>query len=966
MADLDKKEHKNWVIVGCALNITKNGITTKIQTEMETWYQSLISSPALQSLTCFCTPRAPKCPSCATWESELTRHHTSKRPKICWGNSDRKQWGSPTGAWEVAKLFMPNLGRRKTDIISAETSDIGDLLNLLQWCPFIKTPVSKSVLISSRDECRNHWAHAPKQELQDADVPAIFGHLNSLLSDPVFTADRAAQKASNDLQDLFCHGVVNVRNSEVEALHLLRQSLVADLTKCQDDLTDLEDKVAQLNAETEKVIRAVCKELLEVREQGDMSSEEIGEIKQQLETKLEEAEAKRRSNISTILRAIDNFNRRLNETDDLGNAFELIRDGVEDVRHGMQNIVVELNATKSQVVNLTTNLASVKRDIQEVASKVVTNQCTISGLKKEVMEVMEEMGTLKGKASEEKKVCDDEMLCTAPSRLASFTGRKSALGWLERNLVWESPKNSSGMSCCTKAICGFGGCGKTSLAAEFSWSYKDAFPGGVFWINGESDENLSKSVEEILALVNTPTSTSDDTLNKFASLLSRKESPWLLVVDNVDDLQDQICPTGVKKICRGPWQRNGNASKHGHILVTTRQNATETRTFLRLSKGDCLELKCFSKEEGTLFLMRRTDFDGEPLDPEAILLAEELGGLPLALEQAAAYISTSPLPLSFKDYLEKYQAVKVHLLKHQPVTGLSLEAQHRLSVHTTWEMNFESVRKQSPAAASMMQIAAFLQSENIPVDVINTGFPELDEEELRECARSKIDVAFILKILASYSLCSVDHQNKVFGVHNLVQEVVRESLTTSQKKAALMAAHRVLHFAFRTYSVPYFKSSEHGNLGNMSEIKEEEITMLNSLVLNFYKVKYHMGMMINDEPNMVHVFYNSEYFDLVQFAIRIMIAYWRNKSNNCNTLKLALYEVLEACFKWGLLSWKMILLGSEVKDLCLSSIWSDKVDVKFLEIKKASEEIQSCLPQMSRSLARLEIALSNVRKPFLN
>ena len=178
MTELDKKEHKNWVMVGCALNITKKGITSKIQNKMEAWYQSLISGPPLQSLPpCACAPSAPKCATCVTWEMELKRHHTSGRPKICWDNSDRTQWGSPSGAWEIAKVFMPTLGGREKDVIDADTTDIGGLLNLLEWCPFINPPTSRTVLTSARDECRNRWAHAPKQELEDSDVLTIYALL---------------------------------------------------------------------------------------------------------------------------------------------------------------------------------------------------------------------------------------------------------------------------------------------------------------------------------------------------------------------------------------------------------------------------------------------------------------------------------------------------------------------------------------------------------------------------------------------------------------------------------------------------------------------------------------------------------------------------------------------------------------------------------------------------------------------
>ena len=862
MTELSKKEHKNWVMVGCALNITKNGITPKIQREMETWYQSLISSPPLQSLApCTCAPRAIKCVSCVTWETELKRHHKSTRPKICWDNSDKKQWGSPTGAWEVAKVFMPTLGSRKTHIVNAENTDIGGLLNLLEWCPFITPPVSRKVLGSARDECRNHWAHAPKQELQDADVPTIFGHLNSLLSDPVFNADKAAHVACKDLQDLFYHGLVNVRDSEVEALQLLRQSLVADLSKCKDDLADAQEKVVQVDEETKKINKIVQKDLPEVKERGELNREEIdklttemGEVekatqrdltevkeqsnvnreeidnlRQQLETKLREVEENLYIDMPTILHAVDDFNRQLKERDDLREAFEVICHDVEDMRNCMRNVAKQLNAIKLEVPNLETNLASMKCEAKEMANKVATNENTISSLQKDVTEVKEEMETLKGNALQGGDNGNGDILCTAPSRLSAFTGRESALEWLERRLVLESPEKRPGMSCCTRTICGLGGCGKTSLAVEFAWRRKNRFPGGVFWINGESDENIRKSVAEILALVSIPTSTSeniDDALNKFLAWLSKKKFPWLLVVDNADELQSLTCPTGVTKICKGPWQRNGNTFKHGHILLTTRQNEKDTRTFLKVSSDDCLELQCFSEEEGARFLMQRIGLKGEPLDPDAILLAKELGALPLALEQAAAYMSASPIPLSFQVYLNKYRAVKLRLLQQQPAAAHSLEAHHRLSVHTTWEMNFEFVKEKSPAAALMMCTAAFLESENIPIVVINPGFPELDQEELRGNSFSEVDVSNILKVLSSYSLFSVDHQTRVFGVHKLVQEVVRGRLMISERIEALVAGIRVLHFAFRECP--------------RSEMKEEDANIVLALLLNFRKLKNHI------------------------------------------------------------------------------------------------------------------------------
>ena len=656
VAELDKKEHKNWVMVGCALNIAKKGIVPTIQNKMESWYQSLISSPPLQSLpSCACAPSAPKCATCVTWEKELKRHHKSGRPKICWDNSDRTQWGSPTGAWEIAKVYMPTLGSRAKDVIDADRTDIGGLLNLLEWCPFINPPVSRTLLNSARDECRNRWAHAAKQEICDADVPTILSHLNNLLSDPVFNSELSARKASSYLQDLSRQGLINVRESEVEALHLLRQCLEADLRKCQDDLA------------------YTLRHLSQVQEQSNVNKSEITTLRQQMEE-----ESKNLSeSVSMILVDVAAFNKSLNQRDDLRNTIEVICDDLDELSNGIQKVVLELNEVGLILPQLESNLKNLYCEVQKVAKNFSTNKSSISRLQEDVTEVKEEIETLKHKVQVgphkgDNDDDDDDILCTAPIGLTEFTGRKSELEWLERNLVLLNPEKKPGTSCCIKTICGLGGCGKTSLAIEFAWRCKHRFPGGVFWVNGESNENVRKSVVEILSFVNISASVTDnieDILNKFVSWLSIMKRPWLLVVDNADELNDPNCPAGVKKICKGLWQRTHLPRKHGHILVTTRANATQSRTFLKISRDDCLKLQCFSEEDGALFLMQRTGLVGNDLDPDAICLAKELGSLLLALEETAAYISYSPLPLNFKDYLNRYKAVKLRLLKQQHATA---------------------------------------------------------------------------------------------------------------------------------------------------------------------------------------------------------------------------------------------------------------------------------------------------------
>ena len=494
MAELDKKEHKNWVMVGCALNITKKGITSKIQNKMETWYQSLISSPPLQSLpSCACAPLAPKCATCVTWEMELKRHHKSGRPKICWDNSDRTQWGSPTGAWEIAKVFMPTLGGRKRDVVNAETTDIGGLLNLLEWCPFINPPASRAVLKSARDECRNRWAHAPKQELEDSDVQTIFDHLKRLLNDPVFMTDKAAQEALGYLNELQKHGLANVTESEIAVLRLLSLTLEEDLVKFRDRLSTLEE---------------------EVKKQESQNTENINKLLQEVDE------------LKGLEQAVDYFNKQINEREDIRGTFEAIYD---------QDIKPKIRAIELELANIRAEFLEVKNEVQETKKRV--------GILEEKFE--------KSCSSQKENNYQKEYLCTAPRRLKLFVGRESALEWLEKNLMKERVEYSGGTPCCTKAICGLGGCGKTSVAIKFAWNYLECFPGGVFWINGESDEAIKTTVAEILAYTNDLSSRNEDLdyyLNKFLARLSKKELPWLLIVDNADELQDSSCPSGIKKI----------------------------------------------------------------------------------------------------------------------------------------------------------------------------------------------------------------------------------------------------------------------------------------------------------------------------------------------------------------------------------------------------------------------------------
>ena len=181
------------------------------------------------------------------------------------------------------------------------------------------------------------------------------------------------------------------------------------------------------------------------------------------------------------------------------------------------------------------------------------------------------------------------------------------------------------------------------------------------------------------------------TLVKTLELISNIEKPWLLVLDDMDEFK---LSSNIGMLLSGLWKRRVRGS--GHILITTRRKPkVMSQTIRGFKESQCLQLQCFSLDDGKQFVFTRTDIlPDEKTVADAITLVETLEGLPLALEQACAYISS--LAYSLPLYLQQYNQYSIRLLKDQEAAPASLfVAKERLAVHTTWLLNFEYI-KQSP------------------------------------------------------------------------------------------------------------------------------------------------------------------------------------------------------------------------------------------------------------------------------
>ena len=172
---------------------------------------------------------------------------------------------------------------------------------------------------------------------------------------------------------------------------------------------------------------------------------------------------------------------------------------------------------------------------------------------------------------------------------------------------------------------------------------------------------------------------------------------WLLVFDNARR-PDEI----------RPYLPRGSA---GHVIVTSRYSAWG-------GVAKPLPVKVWEPEESVRFLLSRT---GEADETAARDLAKELGQLPPALEQAAAYIERAGQTLA--GYLGLFRRRKLKLFQ-AGVPGSDENA----TVTTTWEISFQEIAAAQPAAAALMNLCAFLAPDDIPVQMIVDGAEHLPDE----------------------------------------------------------------------------------------------------------------------------------------------------------------------------------------------------------------------------------------------
>ncbi|CAB4014946.1 Stress-induced-phospho 1 [Paramuricea clavata] len=378
-----------------------------------------------------------------------------------------------------------------------------------------------------------------------------------------------------------------------------------------------------------------------------------------------------------------------------------------------------------------------------------------------------------------------------PDRTEWFSGRESELDNLHKLFQISDDINESKVQ--IASVCGLGGSGKTSLAAEYAHRWKDEYEGGVFWFSGEDEAKFATSVDKHAVYFGTLLEASSGrTLVKTLDVISKIQKPWLLVLDDMDEYK--LC-SNIGMLLSGPWKRNVRGS--GHILITTRRKTkVMSETIRGFKESQCLQLECFSLEDGKRFVFKRTGISSNEVTcSEAACLVETLEGLPLALEQACAYISHLSCSLSI--YLQQYKQYSIHLLKDQEASPVSLyESPERLAVHTTWLLNFDYIKQSAHGkfAVRFLNACAFFNPSEIQKELINPGKPAIDDDSYRNYVATPLGSLHILKLLTEFSLFKESRSS--LAVHRLVQEVIRDNFQPEEYVLSFVDAVRFLCYGF--------------------------------------------------------------------------------------------------------------------------------------------------------------------------
>jgi tetratricopeptide (TPR) repeat protein len=349
---------------------------------------------------------------------------------------------------------------------------------------------------------------------------------------------------------------------------------------------------------------------------------------------------------------------------------------------------------------------------------------------------------------------------SVPQRNKNFTGREALLEDLHRRMRAD---RSDVTAVLPHALHGYGGVGKTQLAVEYAYRYQNEYD-LVWWVQADQGTVVRSSLASLAPRLGLSGHASARVEEAVAAVLDalRKGVPyerWLVVFDNADQpetLRGELLP-------HGP----------GHVLVTSRNHRWQ-------GVADAVAVDVFSREESLGFLTRRVP---DIASGDATRLAEALGDLPLALEQAGALqVETGMSAETYLDLLERETA---------KLLGEGQSADYPVPVAAAWSVSVSRLSNQMPDAMELLRRCAYFGEEPIPLDVLNRGRFVLGPP-LSDTFSDPLKVSRAFRELGRYALARIDNHRKTLQVHRLIQLVIRNEVSEADAPRIRHEVHLLL------------------------------------------------------------------------------------------------------------------------------------------------------------------------------
>ena len=270
--------------------------------------------------------------------------------------------------------------------------------------------------------------------------------------------------------------------------------------------------------------------------------------------------------------------------------------------------------------------------------------------------------------------------------------------------------------------------------------------------------------------------------------LRGSKGPWLIILDNVDDarflLEAQPYNSGSSS---KPLREYLPQSQNGSILITTRSKEAALKL---VEPCDVIAVDPMDEKHALALFRKKLGVQEDSNDMAELVAALEF--MPLAIVQAAAYISKRAPRCSVRQYLEQFQKSdrkKTSLLDHEG-GQLRRDWEAKNSIIISWQISFNHIYQTRPSAANLLSLMSFFDCQGIPEVLLqnrtkqrdyfhrqehNQEYDDVDDDFSSQSSQSdefEEDVA----ALQNFSFISINADGTTFEMHRLVQLATRKWL----------------------------------------------------------------------------------------------------------------------------------------------------------------------------------------------